>query len=291
MVGISLLTLWSLGNSSTAVMGVCVLVVIDCGMGLTTLTKTTALYPLLAFMIGFLSFRLTLPRLFAACLFMWVSYGLLIEPWVTSARTEISIMHRNHMASSLSERVEALSRYFFDQKKEGAPERLQTGFIRMSYTNSAAFVISQYDRGLPGNSLRDSLYSFIPRFLWPEKPQFKVAGELATLATGTFGNSISAGYFAEAYWNLGWIGLPILMFPIGAFINVASHFAARVIARKDWIYLPLLFLNIKIGMSVTEWYVGFIGTIAQGIVLFFMLKLSGQWLRGMRLLPPLELKA
>ena len=161
----------------------------------------------------------------------------------------------------------------------------------MSYTNSAAFVISQYDRGLPGNSLRDSLYSFIPRFLWPEKPQFKVAGELATLATGTFGNSISAGYFAEAYWNLGWIGLPILMFPIGAFINVASHFAARVIARKDWIYLPLLFLNIKIGMSVTEWYVGFIGTIAQGIVLFFMLKLSGQWLRGMRLLPPLELKA
>ena len=81
------------------------------------------------------------------------------------------------------------------------------------------------------------------------------------------------------------------MFPIGAFINVSSHFAARVIARKDWIYLPLLFLNIKIGMSVTEWYVGFIGTIAQGIVLYFMLKLSGQWLRGMRLLAPLELKA
>ena len=179
LVGISLLTIWGLGNSSAAVLGVCVLVVIDCGMGLSTLTKTSALFPLLAFMIGFLSYRLTLSRLLAACLFMWVSYGLLIEPWVTFGRTEISIIHRNHTASTISERVEALSRYFYDEKKQGAPEGLQTGIIRMSYTNSAAFVIAQYDRGLPGNSLRDSLYSFIPRFLWPEKPQFKVAGELA----------------------------------------------------------------------------------------------------------------
>ena len=89
-----------------------------------------------------------------------------------------------------------------------------------------------------------------------------IGAELATLVSGEVGNQIAAGYFAKSYWNFGWIGLPLLMFPVGVFFNVATHFAARVIEREDWLYLPVLFLSLKVGMQIeimVQWFCGFGG--------------------------------
>jgi len=61
-------------------------------------------------------------------------------------------------------------RAYFDNKQENDAEAPQGSLLRVSFVNVAAFVVAQYDHGLPGDSLRDTLYSFIPRFLWPEKP-------------------------------------------------------------------------------------------------------------------------
>jgi hypothetical protein len=158
----------------------------------------------------------------------------------------------------------------------------------VSFVNVAAFVVAQYDHGLPGDSLRDTLYSFIPRFLWPEKPVVLLGGELATLVSGEVGNQISPGYFAEAYWNFGWIGLPLLLVPVGFFFNVATHFAARVIEREDWLYLPVLFLSLKVGMQIDSFYNGFVGTATQILALYFLVKFGSQLLRSLGILRPAE---
>ncbi len=158
----------------------------------------------------------------------------------------------------------------------------------MSFVNIAAFVISQYDSGLPGDSVRNLLYSFIPRFLWPEKPLVTPGAELWTLVSGEVGNNISPGYFADAYWNFGWIGLPLLLVPVGFFFNVTTHFAARVIEREDWLNLPMLFLSLKIGMSVDCFYSGFVGTAAQIFALYLMVKFGRQLLRSLSIPRPTE---
>jgi len=280
IVGVSLLTMWSFANSKRALLGVCVLVAMEAGVGAFTLMKAAALYPMIAFMIGALSYRLTLSRLVVGCLSIGCIFGLLISPWVSYGRAEVAKLESTGGEPTLSDRLQYLTGYFEEEKKERDPEERQETLIRLTYTNAEAFMISQYDHGLPGDSLKNVVYSFIPRILWPEKPKVLVQAELATLATGTFGNSISAGYFAEAYWNLGWIGLPLLIFPIGVFFNLTTHFAARVISRGDWTYLPLLFLNMKIGMGVEEWYIGFVGTIAQGAFLYVILRIVSHWLRS-----------
>jgi hypothetical protein len=218
-------------------------------------------------------------------------YAFIVSPWVGYGRTEAGILASSGGEATFSDRVNYLRTYFDDVKTEKDPEERQEAVLRLSYTSAVAFVISLYDHGLPGDTLRDAVYSFIPRFLWPEKPLVMVQAELATLATGTFGNSISAGYFAEAYWNLGWIGLPLLMLPVGVFLNLTTHFAARVIARGDWPFLPLLFLNMKIGMGIEAWYIGFVGTIAQGLFLYVILRIVSYWLRSAGILPALASRA
>ncbi len=92
----------------------------------------------------------------------------------------------------------------------------------------------------------------------------------------------------QAYWNFGWIGLPLLLVPDGFFFNVATHFAAQVIEREDWLYLPVLFLSLKVGMQIDSFYNGFVGTAAQVFALYLIMKFGGQLLRSLGVLRPAE---
>ena len=280
LVGISLLTIWAFGKSRMSLLGILLLVAFDSAVGILLFSKAMAMYPLLAFMIGMLSYRLTFARLASAALILWFVLDFL-QPWVAYARNESSRMFSLVGAQAgFSDVTKILVSYFDAQQVFDAPGAIQQTLVRVSFVNSAAFVISQYDHGLPGSSLTEAVYSVIPRFLWPEKPVIHVAGDLATLATGTIGNSISAGYFAESYWNFGWIGLPLLLCPVGVVFNLATRFAARVIERKDWLYLPILFLNLRIALQVDAWYVGFVGTTAQVLGLYVALRIVGHGLRS-----------
>jgi hypothetical protein len=251
------------------------------------LNKSAALLPWISFVIGALSYNFTIARLATAGLLIAFAFGIL-QPLVAYGRNEAYNNPANiGTEMSLSQNLVYL-RAYFDNKEESDPEAPQGSLLRVSFVNVAAFVVSQYDHGLPGDSLRNTLYSFIPRFLWPEKPLVLLGGELATLVSGEVGNQISPGYFAEAYWNLGWIGLPLLLIPIGFFFNVSTHFAARVIEREDWLYLPVLFLSLKVGMQIDSFYNGFVGATAQIFALYFLVKFGGQLLRSLGIVRPAE---
>jgi hypothetical protein len=208
-----------------------------------------------------------------------------VQPWLTYARTE-SAAARGAAAEQipLSDRLAFLTSYFRDSAEQGNIQGLQESMVRLSYMNVAAFVIAEYDRGVPGDSLRNMLYSFIPRFVWPDKPLVLVGGELATLATGTVGNSISAGYFAEVYWNLGWSGV-LLLVPMGAAFNIASHFAVRTLSQGNWVYIPVLFLNLETALRIDNFYIGFVGASAIAASLYMLLRFSAVHLQQLGILP------
>ena len=286
-VGFALLAIWAFARSTTAVFAVAGLVAVESLVGLLMLNKSWALLPWVSFVIGALSYNLTVARLATAGLLISFAFGIL-QPLVAYGRNEAYNNPANTGTEmSLSQNLVYL-RAYFDNKQENDAEAPQGSLLRVSFVNVAAFVVAQYDHGLPGDSLRDTLYSFIPRFLWPEKPVVLLGGELSTLVSGEVGNQISPGYFAEAYWNLGWIGLPLLLLPVGFFFNVATHFAARVIEREDWLYLPVLFLSLKVGMEINSFYNGFVGTATQIFALYFVVKFGSQLLRSLGILRPAE---
>ena len=150
----------------------------------------------------------------------------------------------------------------------------QASLSRLSYVNAATLVIALHDQGSPGNTLEHLFVVLIPRFLWPDKPLLTLGSmDLYTLATGQEGTSISPGLFAEAYWNFGWLGLPLLMVPMGIMLQALSRLMTGYVAQNRWIFLPAIFLAIQIGTRVDGTYViDMIGPPALVIVAVWILR-------------------
>jgi len=88
--------------------------------------------------------------------------------------------------------------------------------------------------------------SFIPRFLWPDKP---IAGGKWNMEyfTGLIieGYSMNVGPLGEAYGNFGNKGGIYFMFFYGLFFNIVIYLLIRIAKTKPTIILwfPVLFLN------------------------------------------------
>jgi hypothetical protein len=128
---------------------------------------------------------------------------------------------------------------------------------RFSYVNAASMVVAWHDLGRPGSTLENALAAFVPRLLWPGKPEISAGGkELYTEATGGVGTSISPGLPAEAYWNFGWWGIPLLMLPLGIVLATLAHASTRIMSQERWLYLPVVLMSIQVGTRVDGSYVG-----------------------------------
>ena len=81
-------------------------------------------------------------------------------------------------------------------------------------------VLERVRNGLPlehGNTFLPKLvYAFVPRVLYPEKPDMSTSGRLFAQVfhgdtnTSRVGTAVSIGNVAELYWNWGWWGLLLL---------------------------------------------------------------------------------
>ena len=132
----------------------------------------------------------------------------------------------------------------------------QSALSRLSYVNAAAMVVSWHDAGMTGESLDYALTVFVPRFIWPDKPIITSVGtDLYTAATAQIGSSISPGLFAEAYWNFGWLGVPVLMIPLGIILAVFSRYSLAMMGHERWLHMPVILLGVWAGIRVDGWYV------------------------------------
>ena len=77
--------------------------------------------------------------------------------------------------------------------------------------------------------------TFVPRFLWPEKPSVNDANQWYQVTYGlTRRNqlstvSIAIGTVAESYINFGWFGPALIIFPLGVFLGCFE----RIFLRAD----------------------------------------------------------
>lgn len=133
----------------------------------------------------------------------------------------------------------------------------QTSLGRLSYVSTAGFVVSWRDRGYAGDTLKYALIVFIPRIIWSDKPGIALLGaELYTAVTGQTGTYVSPTLLAEAYWDFGWFGVPLMIFPYGILLGVLSRIALAVTEQGRWFFLPAVLAGIYLGIRVDGTYVG-----------------------------------
>lgn len=255
-VGIFLLTAWTVNHRPTAWPMLLAFASFESLTGLLTLSKQSAMTPLMMVCLGVLTKRMSVWRATGVTATV-VALFLLLQPLVNHARVEL-YRHQGSDVATAGERLSYLASYFGRHDSTADRSGVQHGLSRISYVGTATLVMARFDGGAPGNSFRYVWAAFIPRFVWANKPiTTDIGNELAQLAArGRTENSISPGWFADAYWNFGWPGVTFVMLSIGALFMVMSRLSLRAIERSDWLSMPILFLGILMGTRVA----GFVQT-------------------------------
>ncbi len=190
---------------------------------------------------------------------------IVLTPMVTWSRIELIDRVGNFYEAPLSLRFqvagEAVQALRNGTLSEG--QIAQAWWQRLCYANIQALVMRRHDAGHASDSLSLAVYSFIPRALWPGKPNMtRIGVEVTQLAYGHRGGSTGIGVFAEAYWNVGWAGVVGVSIYIGLLFAMLSRFALRTMQRGQWLYLPCIFIGIKMGFRLDGWFAAdFVGTV------------------------------
>jgi hypothetical protein len=166
-----------------------------------------------------------------------------------------------------------------DKVMEGGAgrQRTQTFFERSSIKANVELTVEHAGADIPfqdGGTLIGLIGSFIPRLLWPDKPDVPTG----QLFNHTFMHSdddtyISPSHFGELYWNFGWPGIVFGMLFIGTLLG---FIAARCsLASGQSVTRMLVFLT-----TVRYICLGFEGSISVAYV---------TWLRSLAVIGLLHL--
>jgi hypothetical protein len=159
-------------------------------------------------------------------------------------------------------------------KNKSDNTNIQASWVRISSVSAQAYAINSYNSGIGGNTFKNILWSLVPRFLYPNKPII-TSGENYTLqVTGkNDAGGTGPGFFGEAYWNNGWLGI-IFMSIIYGFLmaHFTSFFFKNFIINKNIEFIPVFLLAIMMFYRVDDWFVSTtINSIPFIIMLYYLI--------------------
>jgi hypothetical protein len=163
-----------------------------------------------------------------------------------------------------------------NDKTNTGRDRAQTFFERLSMKGSVLMIVNGTDNGVPfqnGYTLTPILAAFVPRIVWPDKPDVAV-GRMVNRAfhvTEQDETYISPSHLGELYWNFGWSGVVVGMAIIGALSGFISRFNLR--ERRSVTRLLVMALTVEFTIH------GFEGSLGSYVV----------WLRSMAVVGLLHL--
>jgi hypothetical protein len=148
---------------------------------------------------------------------------------------------------------------------------------RVEQLSSVGVVVANYEKlapyeasyGLENNVINDLYTSFIPRFVWPEKPPTSDSRAYSDLYFNYGDNSFAISPFADLLRNFGPIGVPLGMLLLGIYLRLIY---ATLIDTPD----PAMWKKVAyFALLTVVSYESFYATIFPSIVrLVFVLALS-----------------
>jgi len=124
---------------------------------------------------------------------------------------------------------------------------------RVENLSSLAVVVSNYKKlepyeesyGIKNNIYNEFVTSFIPRFVWPDKPLASNARAYSDLYFNFGENSFAITVFGDLLRNFGPIGVPLGMVILGVFLRLIYKVLIDTPEPRIWkkaAYYPLLIL-------------------------------------------------
>ena len=226
-----------------------VLLALDVATAMTTFSKFAILLAVLPCFFGYLVYRPGVKSLRWIIVFLFAVY-LASNSYVTYCRS-----HGLGIQNNLSSRV-GLARSYFDHNDKleaKIDEETQNWWSRLNYANAQTFAMKEYDQGYPGNSFAQSWMVPIPRILWPDKPVIEAGAGFYEKLTNEKNASFGIGFFAEGYWNGGWLYVILGSMVIGWVFGTVTLLVIKEQAIGNTWILPIALLWIKNGGRADGW--------------------------------------
>jgi hypothetical protein len=113
-----------------------------------------------------------------------------------------------------------------------------------------------------GRTIEPLLYVFIPRFIYPDKPDSSMAGQLFNQEFRISGKSttyIAMSQLGELYWNFGWTGMIVGMLSIGAVMaSIATALRmdiTQTLPRFLLLLMTIYMLSLRFETALAQNYV------------------------------------
>lgn len=247
------------------------LVLAEIAVGLVMLAKLHIIKTVLLVFLGQYAVRPNLKRLIVTGLIVAVGYVAVLSPFVNFARTMLD----RASAQDVAETASAVQAYAGEGRETLAEilPGVQGWWSRLAYANVQAFAMEQYDQGKPGWTFAMAGYVFIPRFLHDDKPIMTPGIDFTYLIQGTDTSSTGLGFVGEAYWNGGWPLVVLIGLFVGALFAVLGRFSVSAVRSRRWLYVPLVFQTIYLGLRPDDWFVpAYIGGVLQVVLVVLVMR-------------------
>ena len=150
----------------------------------------------------------------------------------------------------------------------------QSWWDRLSYVKYQGYAVEAYDMGYPGETFKNFKYIFIPRFIYPEKPNLNPGAAYNSLVQGSFSerapNSTGPGIFVEAYWNGGWLYVVLTIIYFSFLLFYSSKVIIKNLKEKNYTILLFSVNAIYIGRSIDSWFVGTYGGFVFNTIIIYL---------------------
>ncbi len=182
---------------------------------------------------------------------------------------------------NFEEYAESIAQTFEQLLEQDLTENLSEGISalteRIESVSSLAVVVSNYEKlepyeesyGLKNNILTDSVYFFIPRPLWQNKPVGSEPRKYADLYFNYSENSFTVTPMGDLLRNFGPVGIPLGMILLGFVLQIIY---VALIENQDFsFWRTTLFYMLLTSVS----YEGFYGTILPYLIKYGLISVLG----------------
>lgn len=124
-------------------------------------------------------------------------------------------------------------------------------WARLCYVGVQVAAMDFYDTGQGGDGLSLFGWVFVPRLLFPEKPEItRSSRELNVKITSYDTSSVAPGIFASGYYNGGWTGFVFASLLCGWILTQTSGVARGASTHRALVMLPFSLLGVYMALRI-----------------------------------------
>jgi hypothetical protein len=237
-------------------------------------SKASILSAMLLPIIGFFIGNRRYFTLFIGCLLIVLIYPA-TQSWVSFARGVVEARTGSAGSAGYVERAIVLKDFLSPSNEAKAAELIESDteekwWLRLNYAGVQARAMSLYDQGQGNPMLGNIWVYFVPRFVWPSKPNLSlVAVDFYRLASGN-PNGVSLlgiSFYGDLYWQYGWMGVFIGCPLIGWLFGYMAANSLKTIRQRNYIMMPTVFMALVMSLSAPTEFV--MGGVIGGSVIYF----------------------